>query len=193
MTLAVWLDDEVGLQAQANPMEGVYFRLPEDNFDRCFSKYGFVYSLKEFEINYPAVVENRLPPIPRHINNASSQLVYMLIDHYGEVWQIDYWSDREGRVNAPQMSIFSMPAGKVKTLVACTDEGDLELLTGFVMANRNKDEINQFIFDKKLGHGKRLTWLSKKDIVERLNKEFPLEKDPGESNPFAQAIATASP
>lgn len=174
MTLAIWVGDDVGLQKQATTMEGVFYAIPNDNFDRHFSKYGFAYPLKRHELDYAAMVEKRLPVIPDYVEDSTSSVYWMLVDHHGDVWQVDFFMDREDGKNRYRMSIFSIPAGKVESVVVCDEEIDLDLVSGFVKVCHDKQKIADYVFDKKLSLGNRIHWLSRKDIVERLNRDFPI-------------------
>lgn len=175
MTVIVWVGDEVGLQTTPVPMEGLHWIAVGQTFDHYYTKYGFVAPLNDFDLNYAAVIENRRPPMPNHLRDASSGISWMLVDHYGEVWQIDAFSDTEKGKNITAMSIFSMPIGRVKALAMSLSDNDRDLVTGFLMAKPEKEAVTQFVSEHKLSYGRKLNWFSKKDIVERLNKQFPLE------------------
>lgn len=176
MSVIVWVGDEVGLQTTPVPMEGLHWIAVDQTFDHYYTKYGFVAPLNDFDLNYAAVIENRRPPLPNHLRDASSGISWMLVDHYGEVWQIDAFSDTEKGKNVTGMSIFSMPVGRVSALAMTLGDSDRDLVAGFLMAKPDKEAVTEFIMAQKISYGRKLNWFSKKDIVERLNKQFPLEE-----------------
>jgi hypothetical protein len=174
MSVIVWIGDEVGLQTTPVPMEGLHWIAADQTFEHCYTKYGFVTPLHDHDLNYCAMIENRMPPVPDHLRDASSGISWMLIDHYGEVWQIDAFADTEKGLNIFGMSVFSMPAGRVKTLAMILSDSDRDLVAGFLMAKPDKEAVTEFVMEQKISFGRKLNWFSKKDIVEHLNKQFPL-------------------
>lgn len=177
MTLALWLGDEVGIQKQHHRTEGLYSLVVKENFDRYYTKYGFVYPLEKHDINYEAVVENRLPKIPVGVESAFSPFAWMLIDHHGSVWQVDYFIEDELRKQTPKMSIWAIPAGKVDSIVVCGRESENQHLTGFVHVTRDKEKINDFIIRQLIGNSNRLHWFSKEAIVKELHRRYPLDEN----------------
>lgn len=175
MSVIVWIGDEVGLQTTPVPMEGLHWIAVDPTFDHYYTKYGFVAPLNDFDLNYAAIIENRRPPMPSHLRDASSGISWMLIDHHGDVWQIDGFSDTEKGKTVMAMSIFSMPVGQVKAIAMTLSDHDRDLVAGFLMAKLDKEAVTDFIMEQKISAGRKLNWFSKKDIVERLNKQFPLE------------------
>lgn len=176
MTVAIFKDGMVGIQMQAAAMEGVYYSIVADNFERYFSKYGFAIPLKTHELDYVALIENRLPQFPSNYEDCSSSVSWAVIDHYGSVWQIDFFTDRENaEYNRKKLAYFSIPFKGVTTVV-CPDDGDKELLIGFITACDDIKKINNYIYEKKLGRGYKMHWLNIDNIVEVLNTRYPLQK-----------------
>jgi len=175
MSLIIWIGEEVGLQTTPVSMEGLHWITHGLTFDHFYTKYGFVAPLNDFDLNYSAVIEDRRPPMPSHVRDATTGISWMLIDHYGEVWQIDAFADTEKGKNIMGMSSWSMPVGQVKAIAMTINDSDRDLLMGFLMAKPDKEAVTNFVQENKLAYGRKLNWFSKKDIVERLHKEFPLE------------------
>jgi len=172
MSSVVWIGEEFAIQGEVRPMEGVnYMVVGEDNFERYYSKFGFAVPLSTSHVSYCAVMEDRVPKFGDHLDNVSSNVSWMVIDHFGEVWQVDYFFDE----NTPKISVFSTPAGKVNKLAMATREPDMEMLAGFIAASQNKDALQKFVFDRKIGGGYRQHWFTLSDVVAKLNKDYPRE------------------
>lgn len=179
MTIAIWIGNDVGLMKKGNFMEGVEGCIVEDNFDRLYTKYGFVYSLKNFELDYAAVMDNRIPQVPKHIQDDTTVVNWMLIDHHGDVYQIDYWNLIEDDKRTKKMSVWSMPAGKVAKMTIGGDEGDAELVAGFIKVCTDKEKIRNFVSEGFIERGREIHWLNKDDIVAKLHELYPLNSNLG--------------
>ena len=179
MSVAIWLGNEVGLMKQANYMEGVYGIVVEDNFDRLYTKYGFVYSLKAFEVDYVAMMEGRLPKAPKTVQDDSNVIHWMLIDHYGSVYQVDYWTVIEDGYKVKKMATYSLPGGKVAKMIVGGDESDSELLAGFIKVCADKEKITQYVAEGYVERGYKIHWFNKDDIVAKLHELYPLNSNLG--------------
>lgn len=176
MPVVIFKDGKVGMQKQSAAMEGVWYSVVNDSIARYYTKYGFVIPLCRSELDYEAMVENRLPFIPSEYEDCSSATHWVLIDHHGVAWQIDYFTDRErADFNRKKMSYFSIPTKGVDTVV-CPEEGDKEMIVGFLLGCNDIEKLNAYIFEKKLGRGCQMHWFDVDNIVKELNTRFPLQK-----------------
>ncbi len=175
MSTVVWIGNEVGIQKQSFQMEGVRAIVIDDDFSRYYTKYGFVYPISNHDPGFCAVIENRTPPLPFHIHEAMSNASWMMIDHHGSVWQIDYFMERMEENQVVRMSHFSIPAGEVGAVALCEKDCDNQILAGFLIGCKEKEKVSDFIVNKKVEKCKPLHWFTKEEIVNELHRRFPKE------------------
>lgn len=145
-------------------------RYSKPSYDLCYSKYGFVVPLSTLGRTLDSFLDDTGLVHPEHFKKLKATYTYFRIDHKGNLWNVLVGEEGDSYVLHQQNILVSNSCWWIANPVFETIASS-NILHGFLATNPTDKKINEFY--AKYNHGSDLEYFSIKEIVEKLNTDFP--------------------
>lgn len=169
---AIFQGKSLGLGLRTRPLEGHDYEVVSLDLDTFYTKYGFVVCMSRAYLDYNAFAEGQLPAVHSCYRASFSNTAWLLIDHYGRVYRIEYFVSAEG---GPSVDVTGVPFTGKNSVVYHTHGGDLMLVAGVVSVTDDREKLMEICHRRCTGARPQFHWYDLDEIVAELHKRFPLE------------------